>query len=118
MGLHYLPTVKLVGFSVHMHLYMTRYVWRPQQSRRHSDPLLGESLDRLSLNAHPRYIFSQLEGVGREGGVTSGGGDRLGLPTIPGTPGEDAMVCCLNSPFNHCMTVFHSLHWHADRQFL
>ena len=90
---------------------MTRYVWRPQQSRRHSDPLLGESLDRLPLNTHPRYIFSQLEGVSRGEGVggTSSGGGRLGLPTIPRTPRDDTMVRCLNSSCNYYTTVFHSI---------
>lgn len=106
VGLQCLHTVELVCFLIHMHLYMNRYVWQPHQSRRHSDPLLGESLDRLSLNAHPRYVFT---GVGRGIGATSSGGERLGLPRIPQTPREDPMVSCPPS-HNHYTTVLLSLH--------
>ena len=34
-------------------------MWKPDKSRRHSDPLLGESKDFLSLSTHPRYLFTQ-----------------------------------------------------------
>lgn len=65
-----------------------RYMWQPRQSRHHSDPLMGDSLDLLSLNSHPRYLFSQTGDVG------GAGGDKLkalGLPRIAQTPRELAM---------------------------
>jgi hypothetical protein len=65
----------------------SRYVWKPppphQSGRRYSDPLLGESFALMSLNAHPRYLFSQQNpgwgGDGGRGGGVRGGGE---LPKI------------------------------------
>ena len=103
-----------------------RYVWHPpQQSRRHSDPLLGDSLNALSLNTHPRYLFSQPGNVGdggrrgregeggrrgeggggRGGGRGEGGGGTsgdklkaLGLPRLVGTQKDPTKVCLKFTP--------------------
>ena len=48
---------------------MHRYVWKPDHSRRYSDPCLPEDLDLLSLNIHPRYLFKQGAGGGGGGGI-------------------------------------------------
>ena len=72
------------------------YVWRPptrqqqqSRSRRYSDPLLGDSLDLLTLNTHPRYLFAshQPDTTVRE---------RGSLPKIGQTPQDIASVCEIN----------------------
>ena len=71
-------------------------MWQPQQSRRHSDPLLEDSrVQLLSLsNTHPRYFLSQhpaaVGGGGGGGGVGRGGGmgESIKLPGIAQTPRE------------------------------
>ena len=79
-----------------MNLYS--YVWRPptrqlqQQSRsqrRYSDPLLGDSLDLLSLNTHPRYLFASHQ----PDTVTAARERGAPLPKIGQTPQDKELVC-------------------------